>query len=212
MSVTNAKAYYTAKDGHKKLNCGQAVIAAFSKRFNIDENVVQIFASFGSGRAPEGECGALHAAKFILKKGHCDKIKECENLFVASAGSSKCKEIRKFRKLPCIGCVETAAGFIANISSDKALFEEDNDIMLQNLWGVSLERQIRIIAGGLVVMGVLLAWFVHWTFIGLALFVGCGLIYAGITDNCMMGMLLMKLPYNKKLYKAKTCGSTCSVS
>ena len=58
MSVTKAKAYYTAKDGHKKLNCGQAVIAAFSKRFNIDENVVQLFVSFGSGRAPEGECGA----------------------------------------------------------------------------------------------------------------------------------------------------------
>jgi hypothetical protein len=32
-----------------------------------------------------------------------------------------------------------------------------------------------------------------------------------LTDNCLMGMLLMKLPYNKKLYKAKLGGGTCSM-
>ncbi|HQP92264.1 MAG TPA: DUF2892 domain-containing protein, partial [Candidatus Omnitrophota bacterium] len=77
--------------------------------------------------------------------------------------------------------------------------------------GVSLERQVRLIAGSLVFSGIILSWLAHWAFIFVPLFVSCGLIYAGLTDNCMMGMLLMKLPYNKKLYKTKLGGGTCSV-
>lgn len=76
---------------------------------------------------------------------------------------------------------------------------------------ISLERQVRIIAGSFVLSGILLSWFVNWAFIFISLFVSCGLIYAGLTDNCMMGMLLMNLPYNKKLYKPKSGGGTCSV-
>ncbi len=78
--------------------------------------------------------------------------------------------------------------------------------------GMSLERQVRLIAGSLVLAGIILALLVHWAFIFIPLFVSCGLIYAGLTDNCLMGMLLMKLPYNKKLYKTKLGGGTCSMS
>ena len=77
--------------------------------------------------------------------------------------------------------------------------------------GVSLERQVRVIAGSLILLGMVLARFVHAGFIALSLFVCCGLIYAGLTDNCLMGMLLMKLPYNKKLYKTKLGGGTCAM-
>jgi len=77
--------------------------------------------------------------------------------------------------------------------------------------GISLERQVRVMAGSIVLLGILLSWFIHPWFIGISLFVSCGLIYAGLTDNCMMGMLLMKLPYNKKLYKTKLGGGTCSM-
>ena len=76
---------------------------------------------------------------------------------------------------------------------------------------ISLERQVRVMAGSIVLLGILLSWFIHPWFIGISLFVSCGLIYAGLTDNCMMGMLLMKLPYNKKLYKTKLGGGTCSM-
>ncbi len=77
--------------------------------------------------------------------------------------------------------------------------------------GVSLERQVRFIAGSLVLFGILLSWLIHWSFIFLAIFVSCGLIFAGLTDNCFMGMLLMKLPYNRKLYKTKLGGGTCAM-
>ena len=64
---------------------------------------------------------------------------------------------------------------------------------------ISLERQVRIAAGSLVLTGVLLGWFVHPGFFGLAAFVGAGLVFAGITDFCGMGLLLAKLPWNSRL-------------
>jgi rhodanese-related sulfurtransferase len=64
---------------------------------------------------------------------------------------------------------------------------------------ISLERQVRIVAGALVFIGVVLGWFVHRAFFGLSAFVGAGLVFAGITDFCGMGLLLAKAPWNKKV-------------
>jgi rhodanese-related sulfurtransferase len=63
---------------------------------------------------------------------------------------------------------------------------------------MSLERQVRIAAGFLVLTGVLLGFFVNPGFFGLAGFVGAGLIFAGATDWCGMGLLLAKMPWNNK--------------
>jgi len=62
---------------------------------------------------------------------------------------------------------------------------------------VSLERQVRIVAGSLVVLGVVLGVLVHPGFHALAGFVGAGLAFAGITDTCAMGMLLARMPWNR---------------
>ena len=62
---------------------------------------------------------------------------------------------------------------------------------------ISLERQVRIAAGSIVFIGSLLAWFVHPAFVGLPAFIGAGLVFAGITDTCGMGMLLARMPWNR---------------
>jgi rhodanese-related sulfurtransferase len=64
--------------------------------------------------------------------------------------------------------------------------------------GISLERQVRIGAGSLVLTGVLLGHFIHPAFYLIAAFVGSGLIFAGITDWCGMGLLLAKAPWNQR--------------
>jgi rhodanese-related sulfurtransferase len=63
---------------------------------------------------------------------------------------------------------------------------------------ISLERQVRIVAGSLVLTGALLAWFVHPVFVWLPAFVGGGLVFAGITDFCGMGLLLARMPWNTR--------------
>ena len=62
---------------------------------------------------------------------------------------------------------------------------------------MSLERQVRIAAGSLVATGAILALAANPLFALLPAFVGSGLVFAGVTDTCAMGMLLAKLPYNR---------------
>ena len=61
----------------------------------------------------------------------------------------------------------------------------------------ALERQVRLLAGLLVVTGVFLGFLVYPAWYGLAAFVGCGLIVAGTTNYCAMAHVLARLPWNK---------------
>jgi len=70
---------------------------------------------------------------------------------------------------------------------------------------ISLERQVRIAAGFLALLGAVLGYFVHPYFVGLSGFIGAGLMFAGITDTCGMGMMLSKMPWNQ-------CGDSGSCS
>ncbi|WP_053982002.1 rhodanese-like domain-containing protein [Marinagarivorans algicola] len=62
---------------------------------------------------------------------------------------------------------------------------------------ISLERQVRIAAGFLVVLGVALGALVSSYLYGISAFVGAGLMFAGITDTCGMAMCLAHMPWNK---------------
>jgi len=61
----------------------------------------------------------------------------------------------------------------------------------------ALERQVRFIAGVLVLVGALLALQVTHYGVYLAAFVGLGLTFAGVTDICPMALLLCKMPWNR---------------
>ena len=62
----------------------------------------------------------------------------------------------------------------------------------------SLERQVRGVAGALVLGGVLAGWLVWPPLTGLAAAVGGGLAFSALTDTCGMAMLLSRLPYNRQ--------------
>ena len=62
---------------------------------------------------------------------------------------------------------------------------------------ISVERQVRIAAGLMVATGVVLGTWVHPGFYGLSGFIGAGLVFAGVTDWCGMGLLLARAPWNK---------------
>ncbi len=63
--------------------------------------------------------------------------------------------------------------------------------------GLSLERQVRIAAGGLVALGALLGLISSPVYTLIPLAVGGGLVYAGITDKCGLALLLTKAPWNR---------------
>lgn len=70
---------------------------------------------------------------------------------------------------------------------------------------MSLERQVRIAAGALVFAGAVLGYFVSPAWIALSGFVGAGLVFAGITDTCGMGLLIARMPWNTRAIRASSC-------
>lgn len=74
---------------------------------------------------------------------------------------------------------------------------------------ISLERQVRIVAGTLVLLGTTAGYFIHPVCLGLSVFVGAGVTYAGVTGSCAMGLLLAKMPWNQvDISEAKCVGAT----
>ena len=64
----------------------------------------------------------------------------------------------------------------------------------------SLERQVRLGAGMLVLIGVILALTVNSRWIFLSAFIGLGLTFAGLTDLCPMAMVLEKMSWNRQTH------------
>lgn len=60
----------------------------------------------------------------------------------------------------------------------------------------ALERQVRLVAGSIVFTSVVASiWVPPLKWVGAA--IGFGLVFASVSNTCMMGMLLSKLPYNR---------------
>jgi rhodanese-related sulfurtransferase len=92
----------------------------------------------------------------------------------------------------------SAAGLkVVNVEGGTLAWEAAGLPVVRGQKVISLERQVRIVAGFLVLAGALLAMTVHPYFAGLSAFVGAGLMFAGITDTCGMGMLLASMPWNQ---------------
>ncbi len=62
---------------------------------------------------------------------------------------------------------------------------------------ISIQRQVQISAGSLVLLGVVLGTWVHPGWYGLAAFVGAGLTFAGLSNTCAMALLLARMPWNR---------------
>lgn len=67
---------------------------------------------------------------------------------------------------------------------------------------LEIMRQVQLIAGGLVVLGVLLGLVFSPGFLALSAFVGAGLMLAGATGWCGMAKLLRLMPWNRRVQSA----------
>ncbi|WP_150295037.1 rhodanese family protein [Sphingobium estronivorans] len=67
---------------------------------------------------------------------------------------------------------------------------------------IEVMRQVQLVAGGLVLLGVMLGFLVAPAFFGLSAFVGAGLMMAGATGWCGMAKLLRLMPWNRRSLSA----------
>ena len=61
----------------------------------------------------------------------------------------------------------------------------------------TLERQVRLAAGLIVLLACLLAVTVNSRWVYLAMFIGAGLTFAGATNTCGMAVVLARMPWNR---------------
>lgn len=109
--------------------------------------------------------------------------------FICRSGSRGQQACEKFLKAGFSNAVNIEGGTMACVDAGLPV--------VRGRKAMSLERQVRIAAGTLVMLGAILGWWVHPAFIGLSAFVGAGLVFAGITDTCGMGMILARMPWNR---------------
>ena len=64
---------------------------------------------------------------------------------------------------------------------------------------IEMQRQVMIAAGLLILLGTILSSFLAPAWIALAIFVGAGLTFAGITGFCGMARLLALMPWNRRV-------------
>jgi rhodanese-related sulfurtransferase len=92
------------------------------------------------------------------------------------------------------------AGFanVINVEGGTAAAVEANLPVVRGKKAISLERQVRMIAGTMCLVGVggFFASSSPW-FLVLPGMVGVGMLHAGITDSCLMGILLGGMPWNQ---------------
>ena len=90
-------------------NCAMSVAYGYARATGKSEaeavDAAEMFRAFGGGKAPNGQCGALYAAK-MMQPDHADAI---EDLFRRVAQNcTKCGESLPNKVIPCNRCVELA--------------------------------------------------------------------------------------------------------
>ena len=87
---------------------------------------------------------------------------------------------------------------VVNLEGGTSAWQAAGLPVVEGKKAMSLERQVRIAAGSLIVIGAAIGYFVHPGGFGLSAFVGAGLVFAGLTDTCAMGMMIAKVPWNER--------------
>lgn len=101
-------------------------------------------------------------------------------------------------------------GKLVVVDGGTTAWREAGRELVQGQGVISVERQVRIIAGLLITAGVALGYFVHTGFLGISAFVGIGLIFAGVTDFCGMGLVLARMPWNTQARQCCASGSAAT--
>ena len=124
-----------------------------------------------------------------------------EPLYIICRSGSRAKKA-------CEAFVAAGCSNVVSVQGGTQAWEQAGLSVVRGKNTMGLERQVRIVAGLLVLIGVVLGLLVHPGFIGISAFVGAGLVFAGITDHCGMAMLLAKMPWNRVKEEAAPCCSS----
>jgi rhodanese-related sulfurtransferase len=157
------------------------------------------------------EYGELHVE--FARNVPLDRLEAGEMKPLAGAGPLYfvCKSGGRSTKA-CEKLIAAGIADVVSVEGGTAACEAAGLPVVRGRKAMSLERQVRIAAGALVAAGAALAAFgpdVFWQRVGIGLagFIGCGLVFAGITDTCGMAMVIARMPWNQA---PRSSGASCA--
>ncbi len=102
-------------------------------------------------------------------------------------------------KLACDRLRAAGLADVVNVEGGTAAWERAGLPTVRGRRVMSLERQVRVAAGSLVLVGLATGLLLHPAGFWLSAFVGGGLVFSGLTDTCGMGVLLARMPWNTRV-------------
>jgi rhodanese-related sulfurtransferase len=117
---------------------------------------------------------------------------------ICQSGARAAKAVDKFRAAGFDGCVLVEGGTQGWIDAGLPVERGTSKV-------IPLMRQVQIAVGTISAVGAALALTVDVRFAILPLFIGCGLIFAGLTGTCGMALLLARMPWNRQSSTPSSC-------
>ena len=137
----------------------------------------------------------LDAVSFCSQRGT-----DCAPVYViCQSGGRATRAIQKLEAAGVKGCILLEGGTQAWIDAGLPVNRGKSRVL-------PLMRQVQITIGAIAASGSLLALLVDTRFAFVPLFMGCGLLMAGITGFCGLAVLMAKMPWNKA---SSPQGSSC---
>jgi len=117
---------------------------------------------------------------------------------LCQSGARASKAIEQFQRTGCNDCVLVQGGTQAWMDAGFTVHRSVSHVL-------PIMRQVQIVVGTLAAAGALLALTLSKWFALLPLFLGCGLLFAGITGTCGMALLLATMPWNRGQSRCPQC-------
>ncbi len=166
-----------------------SVLTLSEKLASGEVNLIDVreWPEFAAGRVPGSRL--IPIGQISARSSEIDRSREV--YVICRTGRRSAEAAAKLQSLGFDNVVNVAGGFEA-WKKEKLQFEREE----RAPW--SIERQVRFTAGLLVFAGVLLAILLHRYFIALPALIGFGLAFTAVIDWCGMGILLSKMPWNRR--------------
>jgi len=122
---------------------------------------------------------------------HTENLRHYRHIYVhCASGNRSSQACQKLNTLGLDNIVNVSGGISAWKQAGFPVYKSTRAIL-------PINQQVQVVAGSLILLGVILSLLVHPALIGISAFVGAGLTFAGLSGTCTMGLILARMPWNR---------------
>lgn len=137
--------------------------------------------------------GAVNIPLSSWDDGALKEFGDKDIVFQCASGNRSCRALDRVSNISGDAKLYNLEGGITAWKSERMPTEKSGKKILP------LDRQVQVTLGVLILFSSLLGFFVHSAYFIVPVFIGAGLLNAGITGWCGMALLMAKMPWNRSV-------------